>query len=121
MSERSWEGLRDLKQLGLRIAIDDFGTGYSSLAYLSERAIDVLKIDRSFTAGLSTSTRSHAVPRTVIQLARSLGLAVVAEGIETEQHVEILQGLGCPHGQGCLFARPAPVASFPLPAVDAVR
>ena len=106
MGPRSWDVVRDLKRLGVRIAIDDFGTGYSSLAYLGELSIDVLKIDRSFIRRLSDEERDQAVPRAVIQLARSLGLSVVAEGVETDAQWSQLLRLGCSVGQGYRFARP---------------
>ncbi|GGI08506.1 putative bifunctional diguanylate cyclase/phosphodiesterase [Egicoccus halophilus] len=108
MRQRSWDVVRDLKRLGVRIAIDDFGTGYSSLAYLSELAVDQLKIDRSFIASLGNGERTEAVPRAVIELARSLGLSVVAEGIETDAQWQRLLELGCRVGQGYRFARPMP-------------
>ncbi len=114
MCSRSWAVLRDLKSLGVRIAIDDFGTGYASLAYLNELAVDVLKIDRSFVAGLDEAERTHAVPRAVIQLAASLGLGIVAEGIETADQLHSLRGMGCTQGQGYLFSRPVPAVEAAL-------
>ncbi|MFA9446767.1 putative bifunctional diguanylate cyclase/phosphodiesterase [Egicoccus sp. AB-alg6-2] len=112
MSPRSWDVVRELKRLGVRIAIDDFGTGYSSLAYLSEFAVDLLKIDRSFIAGLTVDERSQAVPRAVVELARTLGLTVVAEGIETEEQWEQLVRMGCSVGQGYRFAKPVDPAEL---------
>ncbi|MFA9431013.1 putative bifunctional diguanylate cyclase/phosphodiesterase [Egicoccus sp. AB-alg2] len=112
MGLRSWEVVRDLKRLGVRIAIDDFGTGYSSLAYLGELSIDLLKIDRSFVRRLSGEERDQAVPRAVIQLARSLGLTVVAEGIESDEQWRQLRRLGCRVGQGYRFARPLGAAAL---------
>ena len=97
--------LRSLKKLGVRLAIDDFGTGYSSLGRLRERAIDALKIDRSFVAD-SGNNDTLAIVRAVITLARDLDLQVIAEGIETAAQLERVQALGCDLGQGYYFAPP---------------
>jgi diguanylate cyclase (GGDEF)-like protein len=102
------ERLRGLKQLGVRIAVDDFGTGYSSLAYLTRFPIDVIKIDRSFTGGLGVSREDEAVVASVIGLAHSLDMRVVAEGIETLEQAERLIEMGCELGQGFYYGRPAP-------------
>ena len=106
MSPASWERLRELKRLGVRVAIDDFGTGYASLAYLNNLAVDLLKIDLSLIRNLGPEPATHAVPRAVIQLAASLGIVVVAEGIETTQQRDALIAMGCDAGQGYLFHRP---------------
>lgn len=98
--------LAQLKRLGVRVAIDDFGTGYSSLAYLERYPVDVLKIDRSFVAGLNAEPRSRHLTESMIQLAHSLGLTVVAEGIEETGQAEALQQLGTDFAQGYHFARP---------------
>jgi EAL domain-containing protein (putative c-di-GMP-specific phosphodiesterase class I) len=98
--------LAQLKRLGVRVAIDDFGTGYSSLAYLERYPVDVLKIDRSFVAGLGAEPRSRHLTESMIQLAHSLGLMVVAEGIEEPGQAEALQQLGTDFAQGYHFARP---------------
>jgi diguanylate cyclase (GGDEF)-like protein len=98
--------LRSLKALGVRIAIDDFGIGYSSLAYLRQFPIDVLKIDRSFVAGLADSSESAAVIHTLVQLGKVLGLETIAEGIEDEHQRLWLAGEQVDTGQGYLFARP---------------
>jgi diguanylate cyclase (GGDEF)-like protein/PAS domain S-box-containing protein len=113
MSPRSWFELDKLDRLGVRIAVDDFGTGYASLTYLSRLAIDVLKIDRQFTAQLTGETRPRAVPSAIVQLARSLDLEVIAEGVETVEQWDELRALGCHVGQGYLFARPVPAAEVP--------
>ncbi len=105
-AEASVTRLHELKALGVRIAIDDFGTGYSSLAYLRQFPADSLKIDRSFVAGIVTSRESAALIDTVVQLARSLGIATLAEGIEDEAQLRALQLAGCERGQGFLFSRP---------------
>ncbi|MCG5508749.1 ABC transporter substrate-binding protein [Ectothiorhodospira lacustris] len=98
--------LRRLAELGLRLAVDDFGTGYSSLAQLTRLPVSILKIDRAFVDGIETRHESRAVVRAVIGLGRSLGLALVAEGVETQgQHLELLNG-GCGLFQGYLFHPP---------------
>ncbi len=99
--------LRELKALGVRIAIDDFGTGHSSLQYLHELPLDKLKIPKPFIDELDTDG-AGALARAIIDLGRSLGLEVIAEGIETERQRERLRALGCTVGQGFLFARPLP-------------
>ena len=98
--------LQLLKALGVRIAIDDFGTGYSSLAYLRQFPIDVLKIDRSFVAGIGESVEAEAVVHTLVQLGKVLGIETVAEGIETERQRRWLSAEDVNFGQGFLFARP---------------
>jgi diguanylate cyclase (GGDEF)-like protein len=98
--------LQDLRQRGALLAIDDFGTGYSSLAYLLSFPIDVLKIDRVFVEHLASNANSFALTQAIVSLAHSLGLRVVAEGIEERAQVELLQRLHCDAGQGFFFARP---------------
>ena len=98
--------LDELKALGLSLAIDDFGTGYSSLAYLTQLPFDTLKIDQAFVRG--KEKHNWAIVRAVCQLARSLGLSIVAEGVETIDHADMLTGLGCHIGQGYYFSRPLP-------------
>jgi diguanylate cyclase (GGDEF)-like protein len=101
--------LRQLKELGVRIAIDDFGVGYSSLAYLRQLPADSLKIDRSFIAGVATSSASAALIRTLVQLGRSLQIETLAEGIEDQAQLETLRRENCEQGQGFLFSRPLEV------------
>ena len=91
----------------MRLAIDDFGTGYSSLSYLRQFPFDILKIDQSFVASMVDSPQAMAMVRTMIQLGRRLKLEVVAEGVETEQQLEVLRHLRCQDVQGYLFSRPA--------------
>jgi diguanylate cyclase (GGDEF)-like protein len=105
--------LLDLKTLGVRLAIDDFGTGYSSLAYLREFPFDECKIDKSFVHGIGRNQQSEVLTSTIALLGEKLGLEVVAEGIETAAQHEFLREVGCPTGQGYLFAAPLePEAAF---------
>ncbi len=100
--------LHRLNEIGVEISIDDFGTGYSSLAYLTTLPISELKIDRSFVNDLGITPQSSAVVTAIIALARSLGLRVIAEGVETLRQMEVLHRLGCGIMQGFLFSRPVP-------------
>ena len=98
--------LHELKDLGLRLAIDDFGTGYSSLEYLRQFPIDVVKIDRRFVCDLEGDATSHAIIYTIVELAHVLGMAAVAEGVETAEQHRQLASIGCDFCQGFYFARP---------------
>ena len=100
--------LHRLNEIGVEISIDDFGTGYSSLAYLTTLPISELKIDRSFVRDLGITPQSSAVVTAIIALARSLGLRVVAEGVENLRQMEVLHRLGCGVMQGFLFSRAMP-------------
>lgn len=104
--EQVWSDLNALRASGVRIAIDDFGTGYSSLSYLNQVPVDVVKIDRSFISTMSSSPQQRALVAGIIRLAATLGLEVVAEGIEQESDRELLATVGCPLGQGFLFSEP---------------
>ncbi len=103
--------LQALKDLGVDLAIDDFGTGYSSLSYLHDLPFDGLKIDRSFVAEVSGSPRRMDLVRGIIRIAHSLGLYVVAEGLESAQQRDLLAEAGCRYGQGYLFAHPVALAT----------
>ncbi len=98
--------LRDLKRVGVSIAIDDFGTGYSSLIYLKRLPIDTLKIDKEFVGDLTRDPDDEAITATIISMAHSLGLTVVAEGVETAEQLRYLHEHGCDEIQGYFLARP---------------
>ena len=97
-----------LRELGFRIAIDDFGTGYSSLSYLQRLPLTTLKIDGSFVHDIGMTNNALALIRAIIGLAHSLGMRVVAEGIETEEQAKALMRVGCDEGQGFFLGRPQP-------------
>jgi len=104
--------MQALKRLGVGFSMDDFGTGYSSLSYLTRLPFDQLKIDQSFVRNLPDSPNDAAVAQAIITLAESLGLAVIAEGVETEAQLAFLERHGCPTYQGYLFSRPVELAQF---------
>ena len=107
---RPLETLGKLRQMGIKLSVDDFGTGYSSLAYLQRLPLDYLKIDRSFVTQLHASVESQAIVQAILQLGHTLGMRVIAEGVETTPHLDQLQALGCDLYQGYHFARPLPEA-----------
>lgn len=104
--------LNELRACGIEISIDDFGTGYSSLAYLRKFQIEYVKIDRSFTSNIAPGSSEMALCEAIIVMAHKLGLKVIAEGIETQQQLELLTEAECDYGQGFLFAKPLPAAEF---------
>lgn len=103
--ENSLRTLRALKEVGVHLHVDDFGTGHSSLSYLHRFPVDSLKVDRAFVAGLTNGSGALSIVRTVVDLARSLDLLVVAEGVETPEQLELVRNLGCDYAQGWLFAK----------------
>jgi diguanylate cyclase (GGDEF)-like protein/PAS domain S-box-containing protein len=111
-SEDNVRTLEDLKKMGIRLQLDDFGTGYSSISYLKRFPVDGVKIDKSFVEGLGEDTTDMALVQTIIDLCHTLGLEVLAEGIETPEQAALLKELGCDLGQGYYFARPLPSDKF---------
>lgn len=111
-AERAEAQLQALYEAGFSVAIDDFGTGYSSLSYLKRFPVSKLKIDRSFIQDTPDDPNDSAIVHAMIQMAHTLGIQVVAEGVETERQRQFLEGRGCDYIQGYLIGRPAPVAEF---------
>jgi EAL domain-containing protein (putative c-di-GMP-specific phosphodiesterase class I) len=108
--------MEELGRLGVKVALDDFGTGYSSLSYLHQFPLHALKIDRSFVSPIGTDVpgNSMTVLRAIHALGTSLGLEIIAEGIETLEQLHALQAIGCAYGQGFLLARPQPASALRL-------
>ncbi len=104
--------MNQLKQKGLCFSLDDFGTGYSSLAYLSRLPMDQLKIDKSFVQNLLADPHCGAIAQTIIALGQTLGLSVIAEGVEAEEQLEFLERMGCKSFQGYLFGKPLSIMDF---------
>ncbi|WP_415727464.1 putative bifunctional diguanylate cyclase/phosphodiesterase [Pseudaminobacter sp. NGMCC 1.201702] len=111
-SQRSSCALRDLRALGVRISLDDFGTGYSSLGYLRKYTVDKIKIDRSFVEQICTNQDHRAIVHAIVRLAHALGMKTTAEGIETEDQLEIIRATGCDEVQGYLFSPPKSLAEI---------
>lgn len=104
---------KKLRAVGVRVALDDFGTGYSSLTHLKDIAIDCLKIDQSFVAGMGKDRHTSAIVTSLTAMARSLGLQVVGEGVENESHAQALRLAGCGYMQGYFFSRPMENGDLP--------
>ncbi|GAB7191607.1 hypothetical protein NUM3379_23150 [Kineococcus sp. NUM-3379] len=109
-AEEAADLLRRLRARGFGVAVDDFGTGYSSLAYLRDLPVTALKIDRSFVADIATSRDALSIVASILDLARAVDAAVIAEGVETRRQADLLQELGCPYGQGWLWSPALPPA-----------
>ncbi|WP_091555817.1 putative bifunctional diguanylate cyclase/phosphodiesterase [Micromonospora pattaloongensis] len=107
-TDRPMPSLRRLRDIGVRLSVDDFGTGYSSLSYLRRLPVHEVKVDRSFVQGMATDPGDLAIVNAVVTLSQQFGLTVVAEGVESELTLELLQDIGCQIGQGFLFSRPLP-------------
>ena len=111
--EQASMSLRMLKAMGVHISLDDFGTGYSSLSYVRKFPLSKIKIDRSFVKDVETDSDCRAIVKSVIDMCRNLKLACIAEGMETENQVSVLRGLGCNMMQGYFFSRPMPAGEVP--------
>ena len=110
--EETTDKMHALKVHGVGFSLDDFGTGYSSLTYLKRLPLDQLKIDQSFVQDLLTNPKDAAIARTVITLGHSLGLSVIAEGVETQEQQHLLEAECCDAYQGYFFGRPVAIADF---------
>jgi EAL domain-containing protein (putative c-di-GMP-specific phosphodiesterase class I) len=111
-AQRAASVLEGLRALGVRVSIDDFGTGYSSLAWLKRLPVHEIKIDRSFVMDLDEDASDAAIVESTVRLGQTLGLTVVAEGVETEAALDRLRGFGCDGAQGYLISRPIPAAAL---------
>lgn len=104
--------MHELNKIGITFSLDDFGTGYSSLQYLKKLPISQLKIDQSFVRDISTNVSDATIVRTIIAMANSLSLNIIAEGVETKEQKARLEEEGCKHFQGYLFSKPIPIKAF---------
>ena len=104
-TEQAIDLMQELKRSGLRLAIDDFGTGYSSLTSLRRFPLDVIKVDKEFVDGLGDNPQSTAIARLIVDLAHSLGMRVIAEGVETAEQLALLEDMECDQAQGFLFSK----------------
>jgi EAL domain-containing protein (putative c-di-GMP-specific phosphodiesterase class I) len=110
--DQATEVLEAFKCMGLQLALDDFGTGYSSLSYLMKLPFDKLKIDRSFIRNLKTETKGTAIVSAIISMSHSLGMSVIAEGVEQKEHMQMLLQMRCDHVQGFYISRPLTADKF---------
>ncbi len=110
--ELTIEIMNSLNEIGIQLSLDDFGTGYSSLQYLKRLPLDQLKIDQSFMRDITTNSSDRTIVQTIIAMAHSLDLNVIAEGVETEEQQQLLLASGCMHYQGYLFSKPLPIGQF---------
>lgn len=106
------EVMEQLRKLGLKLSIDDFGTGYSSLNMLKDIEVDTLKLDRGFLMDTENEKRKKIIIQAIIDMAKTLSMTVVAEGIETKEQEDLLRDMGCDTGQGYFFAKPMPIEEF---------
>jgi EAL domain-containing protein (putative c-di-GMP-specific phosphodiesterase class I) len=106
------ETLSGIKQLGVGVSLDDFGTGYSSLSYLTTFQVDAIKIDRSFVMGCTDNEKNRVIIKAIIAMGHSLGMKIVAEGVETAEHYQFLKKCGCDECQGFYFSRAVPAKDF---------
>jgi EAL domain-containing protein (putative c-di-GMP-specific phosphodiesterase class I) len=104
--------ISELQKLGCRVAIDDVGTGHGGLSYLLKLGVDYIKIDKMFIHGIGTERYSKTIIETLVELARNMGVEVIAEGVETFEQIEYLRGHGITTAQGYVFAPPLPASSF---------
>lgn len=118
--ERALEILKKLKGIGVKVTLDDFGTGYSSLGYLSRFPFDAIKIDRSFVRAIYSTENALPIASTIVSLGRALGMAIVAEGVETKEELSLLVGEGCDEIQGFFVGRPSPVNALQVEIPDIV-
>jgi EAL domain-containing protein (putative c-di-GMP-specific phosphodiesterase class I) len=110
--EDTISNMNRLKEIGIQFSLDDFGTGYSSLQYLKRLPLDQLKVDQSFVRDIATDSSDNAIVRTIIAMAHSLDMDVIAEGVEMEEQRQLLLDSGCTHYQGYLFGKPVPIGQF---------
>ena len=118
--DRTFNQLEQLRALGIQILMDDFGVGYSSLSYFERFPFDKVKIDRSFVESAPTSPASQAIIKAIVQLRITLKMDVVAEGVETNEQMEMVSAFGCTHMQGYLLGRPIPKGDIRF-FIDAIR
>jgi EAL domain-containing protein (putative c-di-GMP-specific phosphodiesterase class I) len=110
--QRTIQRMNEVKQLGIRLSLDDFGTGYSSLGYLKQLPFDEIKIDGGFVADIEASDGDRALVKTILAMARILGLTAVAEHVENVRQEAFLRAFGCDYFQGYLYSRPMPLGQF---------